>query len=713
MLIAAVVFSLIACVDRGDPTDPGAPGTPTSPSGVITVAVRLPVSSLEVGRTITAAATPMNDAGEAVPTAPVAWSSSDTSIVAVSSGGQVSARKMGAATIYATSEGVAGQSPLTVTDSVPASVVVSPASATAAVGGHVQLSASVSTHTGRALPGHTVSWSSTDNRYATVSSSGVVTGAGAGTAKIIALASGVGDTAVVSVSAAAIANLSVTPGSSSLTSGTTTQLTAHATDASGNALTGRSVGWSTSDGNVASVSTSGVVTGANVGNATITASSEGKSATATIHVNAGSVSHITVTPGSIGLIAGGTQQLSVSLTDAAGNALAAQTVAWSSSSTNVATVSSSGVVTGSHPGSATITATLNGVTGTATAAVSAGSVHAVSVAPSSFTLSTGGTKQFTATLTDASGNVLSGAVAWSSSNSSVATISSGGLVTAVHSGSTTITAAAGGASDNAAVTVSAGAVNAVSVSPGSVSLVAGGTQQLTAAVTDAGGSPITGQTIAWSSSNTSVVSIDASGLATAAQTGTATITGSTGGKSGTSLFSVSVGAVNSVALSPASGSVQEGKTLQLAATLSDVAGNTVTGRPITWTSSAATIATTTSTGLVSGVLAGNANITATADGKSKSAAITVTAATVVPPPAPPPPPPPAPPPPAPPPPPPPPPPTAAAATAAGKRPGRVVRQVRQLGWRRDALHVLGSAAVRQQREPDRPGHQGRRLPLHP
>ena len=216
MLFAAVAFSLMACVDRGDPTDPGSPGTP-APSGVITVAVRLPVTSLEVGKVISAAATPMNDAGQAVPSAPVAWSSSDTSVVAVTSGGQVSARKMGTATVYATSEGVAGQSPLTVTDSVPASVIVSPANASASVGGHVQLSATVATHTGRALPGHTISWSSSNTHFATVSSSGVVTGAGAGTANIVALASGVGDTAVVSVAAAAIANLSVTPGSSTLT----------------------------------------------------------------------------------------------------------------------------------------------------------------------------------------------------------------------------------------------------------------------------------------------------------------------------------------------------------------------------------------------------------------------------------------------------------------------------------------------------------------
>ncbi|MDQ2932426.1 MAG: Ig-like domain-containing protein, partial [Gemmatimonadota bacterium] len=638
VFVAALALSLMACVDRGAPTDPGGTNTPKSPSGVITVAVRLPVTSLEVGKVIAAAATPMNQSGQAVPSAPVAWSSSDTSIVSVSTGGQVSARKMGSATVYATSEGVAGQGSLMVTDSVPAKVVVSPQTANASVGGHVQLSASVATHTGRALPGHTVVWSSADSRTATVSASGVVTGAASGSARIIALASGVADTATVDVSAATIASLTVTPSSSSLASGTSTQLIAQASDASGNALTGRAVGWSTSDASVASVGTSGTVTASKVGTATIYATSEGKTASATINVSAGAVSKVVVTPGSIGLVAGGTQQLSVALSDAAGNALSAQTVSWSSSNTGVATVSASGVVSGSHPGSSTITATVSGASGTATAAVSAGSVRSVSVTPSSVTLVTGATRQLSAALTDGSGNPLTGqAVAWSSSNTSVATVSSAGLVTAVRAGSATVTAAAGGASDNSAITVTAGAVNAVSVAPGSASLVAGATQQLTAAVTDAGGSTITGATITWSSSNTGVVSVDASGLATAAHVGNATITASTGGKSGTSLFAVSVGSTNAVSVSPASGSVQAGKTLQLSATLTDVAGNTVTGRTITWTSSATAAATVASTGLVSGVAAGSTNVTAAADGNSTVAAITVTAAPPAPPPPPPPP----------------------------------------------------------------------------
>ncbi len=633
VLLVAVALSLVACVDRGDPTDPGAPNPPKTPSGVITVAVRLPVASLEVGKVASAVATPMNDAGQPVPSASVSWSTSDTSIVAVSTAGQVSARKMGAATVYATSDGIAGQSPITVTDSVPASVVVSPSTASEAIGAHVQLSVSVSTHTGRPLPGHTVVWSSTDSRYATVSSLGVVTGAGTGTARIIATASDVGDTAVVSVSAAPIADLSVTPSTSNLASGTSTQLSAHATDASGNPLTGRAVGWSTSDASVASVSTNGTVTAARTGTATITASAEGQSANALIHVSAGAASHATVSPGSIGLVAGHSQQLSVSLTDAAGNSVPTQSTSWTSSNTSVATVSASGVVMGVHAGSSTITATSGGATGSATAAVSAGSVQHIVVSPFTSNLSTGGTSQLTATLTDGSGNLISGqAVAWSSSNTSVATISTSGLVTAVHSGSSTITAAAGGTSGTASVDVAAGAVSSVAISPGSVSLVAGNTQQLTATVADAGGSPITGQTITWSSSNTAVVSVNSSGLATAGKTGSATITATAAGKSGTSLFAVSVGPVSSVSLSPASGSVQEGKTLQLTATLTDVAGNTVTGRPITWTSAPTANATVTSSGLVNGIAAGNATVTATADGQSKGAAITVTAAPVVPPP---------------------------------------------------------------------------------
>jgi uncharacterized protein YjdB len=621
MFLAAIAFAVFACVDRGDPTSPSSDGSPSD----ATVAVVLPTGSLEVGRAVNAAVVATNSAGKTVTPDSIEWSSSDTSILSVTSGGLVTARSMGDATIYAKWKSKFGKRGVAVTDTTPAKVTVSPSTTSQAVGAHVNLTAAVTTVTGRALPGQEVTWRSTDSRYVTVSSTGVATAVKPGNAKVIAAASdNAADTAVVTVSPAAISSLSITPGTETVSSGHTVQLTAHAADSAGNELTGRTVGWASSDEGVATVSTSGLVTAAKIGTATITATSEGIHGTASIRVAAGGVAKITVDPGSVGLVAGKTQQLSASMKDESGNALATQGITWSSANNSIASVSTSGMVTALHTGSTTISASANGITGQASVVVSAGAVADIAVSPASVSLTNGGTEQLSAKLTDASGNTLNQTVAWSSSNSAVAAVSSSGDVTAKQAGSATITAAAGGATGSSTITVAAGAVSSVSVSPGSSSLVAGGTQQLTAKLADASGSTVTGQTVTWSSSNSAVVSVSSSGLATAAHTGTATVTATAAGHSGSATFSVSAGPVSTITITPASGSVIQGRTLQLAASFHDAEGNAVSGGTVTWSSSNKPVAAVSTSGLVTGVAVGNASITATADGKSKSAAIAVT-----------------------------------------------------------------------------------------
>src|SRR5205823_4609778 len=86
--------------------------------------------------------------------------------------------------------------------------------------------------------------------------------------------------------------------------------------------------------------------------------------------------------------------------------------------------------------------------------------------------------------------------------------------------------------------------------------------------------------------------------------------------------------VSAVTVSPASASVQPGQTLQLTATTLDSAGNVLTGRTVTWSSSNTAAATVSRTGLVSGVAAGSATITALSEGQSGTAVVAVTNAPV-------------------------------------------------------------------------------------
>src|SRR5438094_9548933 len=80
----------------------------------------------------------------------------------------------------------------------------------------------------------------------------------------------------------------------------------------------------------------------------------------------------------------------------------------------------------------------------------------------------------------------------------------------------------------------------------------------------------------------------------------------------------------SLTISPATATIRVGQTLQLTATPKDSAGGTLTGRMVTWTSGNPSVATISGSGLVAGVTAGSATITATSEGKSSTAALTVT-----------------------------------------------------------------------------------------
>src|SRR2546425_12019223 len=261
------------------------------------------------------------------------------------------------------SSGVKNRGPLT-------QVIVSPATASVGVGGTLQFMSY-----GRRKNGDSVAVSVT---YAasggSISAAGLYTaGQSAGTYRVLATQSGgtLADTAAVTIATVPVASVAVSPASASVPVGQTVQLTATPKDAGGNALSGRVVMWATSNGAIATVSASGVVTGAAAGSAMITATSEGQGGTAAITVLSAPVASVTVSPASAGVTVGGTTQLTVTLKDASGNPLTGRVVTWVSSAPTVATVTGTGLVSGVTAGSATITATSGGQSGSAGVTVTA------------------------------------------------------------------------------------------------------------------------------------------------------------------------------------------------------------------------------------------------------------------------------------------------------------------------------------------------------
>ena len=150
-----------------------------------------------------------------------------------------------------------------------------------------------------------------------------------------------------------VTSVSISPSSATINVGSTRQLTS--TISPSNA-SNKSVTWSSSNSSIASVSSSGLVTAKAPGTVTITATAKdgsGKKGTCSITVNQ-LVTSISVSPNSVTLKEGETQQLSVTISPSSASN---KSLTWSSSNSSVASVSSSGLVTAVAEGTVTITAT--------------------------------------------------------------------------------------------------------------------------------------------------------------------------------------------------------------------------------------------------------------------------------------------------------------------------------------------------------------------
>ncbi|MEA2766397.1 MAG: hypothetical protein QOK07_2801, partial [Gemmatimonadaceae bacterium] len=166
-------------------------------------------------------------------------------------------------------------------------------------------------------------------------------------------------------------------------------------------------------------------------------------------------------------------------------------------------------------------------------------VASVSVSLPSSSLFVGQTEQATAVVNDADGNILTDrAVSWSASNASSIAVSSAGLVSAVAPGSTTIVATSEGQSGSANLVVSLVPVSSIAVSLPSATIPVGGTSQAVATLKDANNNVLGGRSIAWSSSNTTVATVNAAGVVSALAAGTSSIVATSEGKTGSATATV-------------------------------------------------------------------------------------------------------------------------------------------------------------------------------
>ena len=603
----------------GGSADPG-----TAP--VAAVALSDTALVLRQGDEAALVARPSQAGGEELVGRRIFWSSRDPGVVEVSQAGVIRALAVGTTEVAANIEGRSALASVTVLARSIATVQIDPATLQLAVNGRQRLAARTLNDAGGPAAA-AVTWTSLSPEVVSVSADGEVTGVAPGVGSVRATAEGATATAAVLVTPVPVANIAVTPAAPSVVAGSTLQLTAVIRDAAGGSLANRTVSWNSRDPGTVVVSSTGQVTGIAPGSGVVVATADGQSATVTVTVTAVPVARVTVTPdgGTVGV--GGTLPFAAALADAAGRPLAGRAVAFSSSVPGVARVNDAGVVTGVSAGTATIRATSEGVTGSATVRVVASSgvtaVASVSVAPTTAALGVGETRAFTATARSADGSVVGNRpVGWRSSNSAVVTVLPTGAATAAGPGTAQVIAEVDGITGTAAVTVAAqrAAVASVQVAPATAAFDAGSAVQLVATPRDAAGNSLGGRIVTCSSADNGIATVISDGRDFGAMPDTTTVRATSEQAVGTA--SVTVRPV--IRLSADALALRErGNTRSAQLLAYDHRNVLLPSSEVRWTSSNDGVATVTN-GLVRAVSSGGGTATALISATYRGVTATVT-----------------------------------------------------------------------------------------
>jgi len=450
-------------------SDLGEAGFPTTVSltAVDRILVDPPTLTLEFpGDTATLTAVVLNNLDERIVGALVEWSSSDPVVAAVDGSGQVVPVGGGTTTIQASIGDVAGAATLAVTVPIE-SVLVTPEEATIeGIGGEQEFTALPVGLDGLPQADVPVAWASSDETVAVVDGAGVALATGEGITTITAHAGEVTGHAQLLVVAPppVLDRIEVVPSAAVLTSeGDTVRFIARGVDSEGSVMEGFEFQWSSTATEVANVDAGGLASAVGPGTAQIQARIAGESGlvgvgglTVLIEEDP-QVARVVVSPDTLVLTELG--QIGVLVATALDEddvAIEGLEVEWSSDTPLVAPVSSAGAVTAIAEGQAVVTATIEGVTGSALVLVDLEQPEptSIEISPSSVEVERLAEVQFTATVFDQFGVEMPGAeITWSSSNGCRASVDPDGVVTTWVGGGATIRATAGAAQAAASIEV--------------------------------------------------------------------------------------------------------------------------------------------------------------------------------------------------------------------------------------------------------------------
>lgn len=542
----------------------------------------------------------------------VIWTSADEGVAKVDQTGQVTAISPGSTRVIATTEDGSRRIACVITVSAKVrGVSLNITNAQINKKGYIILKATV-TPTNAA--NKKIIYTSNNPQVATIDENGKVAGIEQGTAIITAKTQDGGYEAkaeITVITPVTVVKLDKAKAGVTIGQSVTLVATIGPSDA-----TNKNVIWKSSNTAIATVDQYGKVTGVGVGNATITVVTE----------NGGRVTSCAVTvapPTSSVAIDRSTAEVDVGkivsliATVYPVNAVN-KNVVWSSSNPSVATVDGYGKVTAVSVGSAIITVTtVDGGYKAQSEVMVINPVTGVNISQSISYLQENGTYQFLASVIPS--NATKTLIVWSSSDEKIAKVDSNGLVEAVAPGSCIIIATSEGGTKKAARVISVTSkVQGVKVDRTSATMNKTETLQLKATVMPT--SALNNHVI-WTSSDTSVATVDVNGRVTALSIGTVTITATTeeGGFESRSEITV-INSIRSLLIDKTKATVSIGQQVPLVLTILPADAS---NKNVIWASSNTNIAVVDSNGIVTGISAGVATISAVAESNSNKKVVSV------------------------------------------------------------------------------------------
>jgi hypothetical protein len=388
------------------------------------------------------------------------------------------------------------------------------------------------------------------------------------------------------------------------------------------------VTWTSSPTGIISLTHSGLAVGKSIGAATVTATQGSVSGGARVTVSQAALVSISISSNNAAMPIGTTRQLIATGTFTDGTSQdVTDAVSWRSSSSELVSVTDSGLATGKAVGTAFVTAAQGSISGGSSLTVSAAELVSISVASNNAPMPVGTTRQQAANgkFTDGTAHDITTAVRWTSSSPGVISITASGLAGGKAVGTAIVTATQGQISGSASATVSSAAPMSIGITSPNSAMPIGTTQQLTATAifTDGTTHDVT-NSVTWKSLASEIVSVNRRGVATGIKEGTATVSAISETLSGAVSLSVSAPALISITISPATPQILLGGSSQLAATGHYSDGNVrYLTQSLTWRVDKPEVASLTAAGVATGQRIGSTSVQASTAGVTGTATLTV------------------------------------------------------------------------------------------